>query len=882
MKKYMVWAGLTALFTTASLQAQTTLWVVAADGSGKYKTVQEAVNACPEDGKRHVLFVKNGVYRERVNLPKNKLISLIGESRDGVVITNDRSRGKGSQYQNFRDITTLQCYGDDFYMENLTVANTAGDVGQAEAHFIAGDRQVYKDCKFTGYQDTQRTKGGIRAYLQNCWITGAVDFIYGEGLMYYDHCTIESIKGGGYLTAPAEASAFGKGKGNELMHYGYVFRNCDLIADRDVPTASYYLGRPWKKDAASYFIDCKMGAHINPKGWKEWNGNELTADFAEYGSTDHEGNKVDTSQRVSWSRQLDEADAAVLTPEYVFSKLHAERIFDAVNRCRPAAAPAYARVNGRLVFWEAAKDAIAYLVFRDGDFVAAVNGTSFKDKREPGHTYTIKAVGTSGNTSIAVRAMSKEELTLKAFPTAEGFGKFASGGRGGKVVTVTNLKDDAKGEIPGSLRWALNQYPSDFTVVFAVSGTIELVAPLRCNKKNFTLAGQTAPGDGICITRNKVNLGGSQNFIIRHLRFRVGNTDASGKHLSANALGAENCTNFIIDHCSFSWSAEENLNTFDDHFHTVQWCIISEGLYKAGHIKGVRSYGCQWGGSSATYHHNLLANNSSRSCRFNGARGKSVGQDLAVYMEYINNVNYNWGRINSCYGAENSSENPDYYGYESNFVNNYYKPGPSTPASPHFFFEQSMARKGAISRSPSRWYVAGNIMEGDTAVTADNWKGVRAGKDMTYTFDQMRSPKFIHTTGRHDAPQYWFDWKKYTYKNYQTAQEAYEAVLAGAGAFPRDRIDSRLMNDVRKGSYTYGNKGIIDLPTDAEGFQAYGTFGTYTDKDGDGMDDAWELENGLNPNDPEDRSLKTKPGYTALEVYLNSLVGENIEHHFGK
>ena len=154
-----------------------------------------------------------------------------------------------------------------------------------------------------------------------------------------------------------------------------------------------------------------------------------------------------------------------------------------------------------------------------------------------------------------MRALTAGERTLKAFPTAEGFGKYASGGRGGKVVTVTNLQDDAEGKTVGSLRWALNRYPSDFTVVFVVSGTIDLVAPLRCNKQNFTIAGQTAPGDGICISKNKVNLGGSRNFIIRHVRFRVGNQDAGGHQLSANALGAENCTNFIIDHCSFSWSA---------------------------------------------------------------------------------------------------------------------------------------------------------------------------------------------------------------------------------------------------------------------------------------------------------------------------------------
>ena len=187
-----------------------------------------------------------------------------------------------------------------------------------------------------------------------------------------------------------------------------------------------------------------------------------------------------------------------------------------------------------------------------------------------------------------------------AFPTAEGFGKFSKGGRGGQVVTVTTLEDDSIGNIQGSLRWALAQYPNEpLTVVFGVSGRIELKQELRVKRDGLTLAGQTAPGDGICISGNKVNLGGSKNFIIRHLRFRTGQFDAAGNVVAQNALGAENCENFIIDHCTFGWSVEENINTFDDKFHTVQWCIIHEGLYNAGHSKGARGYGMQWGAKAS-------------------------------------------------------------------------------------------------------------------------------------------------------------------------------------------------------------------------------------------------------------------------------------------
>jgi len=166
---------------------------------------------------------------------------------------------------------------------------------------------------------------------------------------------------------------------------------------------------------------------------------------------------------------------------------------------------------------------------------------------------------------------AKDPEVLKAFPTAEGFGKNATGGRGGKVVIVTNTDDDGE----GSFRWALKQCSENeaTTVVFAISGKIELKSDIRCKAKNFTIAGQTAPGGGICVIKNEVNFGGSENFIIRHMRFRVGDKDANGKDHNAACLRVENANNFIIDHCSFSWASEENTDFIDTHFSTVQWCI---------------------------------------------------------------------------------------------------------------------------------------------------------------------------------------------------------------------------------------------------------------------------------------------------------------------
>ena len=287
--------------------------------------------------------------------------------------------------------------------------------------------------------------------------------------------------------------------------------------------------------------------------------------------------------------------------------------------------------------------------------------------------------------------------TIVAFPGAEGFGKYTSGGRGGRVVYVTTLADDADGSTVGSLRWAVKQYPDEpLTVCFAVSGEIRLVKDLRINRKNYTIAGQTAPGMGIVISHNKVNCGGSENFIIRNIRFRIGRMDVNGNIITQNAFGAENCSSYIIDHCDFGWSTEENMNTYDSHFITVQYCIVHEGLNSSGHPKGARGYGCQWGGSPATYHHNLLVNNNKRSCRFNGAQSN----DDVVYLDFINNVQYNFeGGSNGCYGGENTAKIDSFNGlnsaHECNFINNYYKVGPNT-TNKKYFFSVEKARSGAL------------------------------------------------------------------------------------------------------------------------------------------------------------------------------------------
>lgn len=471
--------------------------------------------------------------------------------------------------------------------------------------------------------------------------------------------------------------------------------------------------------------------------------------------------------------------------------------------------------------------------------------------------------------------------SLIAFPGAEGFGKYASGGRGGQVVYVTTLADDAEGATPGSLRWALKQYEGEpLTVCFAVSGEIRLVKDLRINRKNYTIAGQTAPGVGIVITHNKVNCGGSENFIIRNIRFRIGRNDVNGNLITQNAFGAENCTNYIIDHCEFGWSTEENMNTYDSHFITVQYCIVHEGLNNSGHPKGARGYGCQWGGSPATYHHNLLINNNKRSCRFNGAQSN----DWVVYLDYINNVNYNFeGGSNGCYGGENTAKlaEGEYNGlnsaHECNFINNYYKVGPNT-TNKKYFVSVEKARSGATSWGPSQWYINGNVFDGVPSATEDNWSAV-VGKSPYDNVDTLR----VDTLIRPKTPwwrwtedsiygQYDFDELAYAASSFQTAEAAYQTVLDTAGCFPRDHVSKRLVADTKAGTHTYvgsktGKKGIIDTEEDAEGFYNYVEVAAFADFDSDGMPDFWEAANGTDPINPDNNTLH-ESGYTMLEMYL--------------
>jgi hypothetical protein len=462
---------------------------------------------------------------------------------------------------------------------------------------------------------------------------------------------------------------------------------------------------------------------------------------------------------------------------------------------------------------------------------------------------------------------------LPSFPGAEGYGADASGGRGGHVVAVTNLLDDPENPPEGSLRWAFKQgndtiphpvtgepipWPGKLTVVFRVSGIIELQSELTVQRSDLTIAGQTAPGDGICIKNYVMTLRGD-NIILRYMRFRPG-LDAGAAALSHGVAGldVENCTHVIVDHCSFSWANEEDAIFYDNRYTTVQWCIASEGLYNAGHAKGSRSYCGVWGGQYSSIHHNLIAHNRSRTIRFNGARA----HDTYALVDYRNNVNYNWGSAGACYGGE--VEIPGGYS-RANMVNNYYKPGPATPST-LLFIEPSYVSEGNTAFGVGQWYLTGNFMYSDAAKSENNWQGVNLGsipsasRDAAVSFNPFRVEAPLPT---------------------QTAEEAYQSVLGLAGAnFPkRDTVDARIVHETLSGTATgkgsFGGSaalGIIDDPDTVGGYPEYLTYDVPEDADADGIDDAWETEHGLDPGDPSDRNNLDESGYTMLEMYINGLV----------
>jgi len=447
--------------------------------------------------------------------------------------------------------------------------------------------------------------------------------------------------------------------------------------------------------------------------------------------------------------------------------------------------------------------------------------------------------------------------TVPAFPGADGAGKFVKGGAEGKVLVVNSLEDDASKQ--GTLRWAINQSGSR-TIIFTISGIIELKSTLEIKNGDLTIAGQTAPGDGICLKNYATSIK-ADNVIIRYMRFRMGDE----KQTEDDALWGREQKNIIIDHCSMSWSTDECSSFYDNQSFTMQWCILSESLANSVHSKEAHGYGGIWGGQGATFHHNLLAHHTSRNPRLCGSR--YTGQPELEKVDIRNNVFYNWGSLadgNSGYAGEGGSYN---------FVNNYYKPGPSTATKKNIVYRifEAYANNGVHGY----FYLDGNYFDGTSSeiakysteivnVNNDNWYGFAVKvSDIVFTKEDCKSNTEFEMASCET----------------HTAQEAYSLVLEYAGAsYKRDVIDTRIVNEVRNGIYTYtgsngSTNGIIDSQSDVGGWPVYNSTTVQKDTDGDGMPDEWETKMGLDPEDSSDANkYNLNRSYTNFEVYINSLV----------
>ncbi len=545
--------------------------------------------------------------------------------------------------------------------------------------------------------------------------------------------------------------------------------------------------------------------------------------------------------------------------------------------------------NESALTWIAPADAKAHQLYLGSDSNAVANATTkspeFKGKLTaanfslPGldqmKTYFWRVDELAGSDAAPVKGdVWRFRTRALAFPTAEGYGRFARGGRGGRVIEVTNLQDydEAKGEavIPGSLRAAV-EASGPRTIIFRVSGLIHLKKPCAVHNPYCTVAGQTAPGDGICLADFGAGAYGTHDVVIRYVRYRI--SDSANKAMDGAGLGS--CDDCIMDHCSISWSSDEGTSSRGAKNITFQRNIVAEALHHGPHYRAndrtkleTHAFAGSISGGIGSYHHNLLADCTDRNWSLAG--GLNQSGKYAGYLDIRNNVVYNWTARTTDGGVK-----------ALNYVNNYYKPHAPNP------FVKWLLKLDRINPQwgTESYYMTGNVLEGFVNET-NNWSAFENGwpnardpiDEKTVRVDQELYPSYVKT---------------------HSARAAYTNVLENVGAnFPKsDVIDLHILKDVRNGTAefigtrgpTYGDRpspnfaGIIDTQTDDKSaigspnfpWPDYKTYNVPVDSDHDGIPDDWEKAHGLNPNDASDANKDLNgDGFTNLEKYLNSLVGE--------
>lgn len=503
---------------------------------------------------------------------------------------------------------------------------------------------------------------------------------------------------------------------------------------------------------------------------------------------------------------------------------------------------------------------------QDSPYSSAITASTLEAGEEPAPGPGPDPVPNEFYAQFKIPAHEDEHGHTLAFPGAEGGGMYTTGGRGGKVIHVTTLADSGE----GSLRAALAESGAR-TIVFDVAGLIDLKSTLKIGKGDVTIAGQTAPGDGICI-RNYSTQVSASNVIIRFVRFRMGD-EAKQEN---DALWGRYNENIILDHCSMSWSTDECSSFYANRNFTMQWCILTESLKASVHGKGNHGYGGIWGGKDASFHHNMLSDHDSRNPRID--HPQIYGDYVSTHrgsVDYRNNAVYNWGS-NSTYGGEDGW---------FNIVNNYYKPGPASKKTSYFVDAYGSYVKDGVTyadRYPEL-YLYGNVHTGNEGITAANdasavyWHNGSAYANFNTVFS---SPHLLAGPFSEDI-----------YTTTHSASDAFARICeVGGASLARDAVDTRACSDAQSGKVTFpdggnGSKnGIIDTQSAVGGWPSYEASAydleKVKDSDGDGMPDWFENQFALDKSDPSDGAAKTLDSYGRydnLEMYLHYLVRDIVE-----
>jgi pectin methylesterase-like acyl-CoA thioesterase len=854
---------------------------------------------------RVVISVKNGTYTEIVYIPSNKpLITVKGESQAGTVQRYANNCNLNCAVSgNYR--TSFGVDANDFNLENITLHNTTPVGGtQAEAIRTNGLRATINQVTFKSFQDTVLTQKSAfitNSYIEGdvdfMWGNGATYFKNTELKSLRDGGYYTQIRNGAGTYGNVYVNCrFTKGAGITTGNYlgridpdnppegfpysqvvlidslmdthiapaGWLFNNPSLPVDSgNYPNIRYWESNSRALDGVTP-IDCSLRHPIsrndcnnpltqaevdfyrNPANVTGFTPTEkltavvslsnLTQTFDGTPkpvtvSTDPGGLNVDVTYNGSATAPTDAGTYTVVAT--VTDANYQGSVTKTLTISKASVTVALSNLtqnydgNPKPVTVTSSPAGLSYAVTYNGSATvpsAVGNYTVSVNITDPNY-----AGSASGNLNI--------KSTVKAFPTAEGAGAYAIGGRGGDTYHVTNLNDTGA----GSLRNGITTANGPRTIVFDVSGTINLNSRLTINKPFLTIAGQTAPGDGITVAGWTTAVDSTQHVIIRYMRFRPGDIRCSSG-MEGDSLWVDKSRDVIIDHVSASWSIDESLSVTESDRVSVQWSFITESLNTSCHPEGRHGYGSliRYGSGRISYHHNLYAHHFNRNPR--------VGDNIT--LDFVNNVIYDWGTDASYSGAADEGIT------KVNYAGNYLVAGPNTGST-----KRTRAFNGG---SVNTWiYQTGNIIDSNVNGIHD---GTNTGWAMFVNLYTQQAAPLDLSAGEEVSS----DEKEPTDSlidiGISPAETAYRLVLFTAGsAHFRDAVDTRIFNDVRNETGAF-----INSQNEVGGFPLLNSLPAPTDTDQDGLPDTWENNNGLNPNDPADAAQLASNGYSNLENYVNS------------